>query len=145
MTKLRNIDRSLPLQLLQAWKSATNLFRPMLHSFDLTDQQWRIIRVLASQEDIETFKLSQLSMIPPPSLTRILKNLEEINLIKRDVDRNDQRKTLINLTRLGRTKYEKVAPESEKIYHLIEKKIGKQELDNLLDQLVELNRSLNND
>jgi homoprotocatechuate degradation regulator HpaR len=133
------------MQLLQAGKSATTLFRPMLHSFDLTDQQWRIIRVLASQQDIETFELSQRSMIPPPSLTRILKNLEEIGLVKRDTDQDDQRKILTNLTRIGRKKYEQVAPESEKIYHSIEKKIGKRELHELLKRLVRLNHSLNNE
>ena len=52
VSKLRNIDYSLPMQLLQATKSATALFRTMLHSHELTDQQWRIIRVLANQNNM---------------------------------------------------------------------------------------------
>ena len=70
------------MQLLQARESAMALFRPMLRTFGLTDQQWRVIRVLASHNNIEAFELSQQSMILPPSLTRILKNLEEEGLVK---------------------------------------------------------------
>ncbi|NKB35022.1 MAG: homoprotocatechuate degradation operon regulator HpaR [Pseudomonadales bacterium] len=142
MVKLRNINRSLPMQLLLARESTMSLFRPMLRSFDLTDQQWRVIRVLASQENIEAFELSQQSMILPPSLTRILKNLEGDGLVKRATDKEDQRKVLINLTAKGKRKYQQVVPESEKIYRSIEKKIGKKELDKLLKQLVSLNSSL---
>ena len=104
MAKLRNINRSLPMQLLHARESAMSLFRPMLRSFGITDQQWRVIRVLATQENVEAFELSQQSMILPPSLTRILKNLEEDGLIKRATYKQDQRKVLINLTAKGRKK-----------------------------------------
>ena len=89
MAKLRNINRSLPMQLLHARESVMSLFRPMLRSFGITDQQWRVIRVLATQENVEAFELSQQSMILPPSLTRILKNLEEDGLIKRATYKQD--------------------------------------------------------
>ena len=116
----------------------------MLRSFGLTDQQWRVLRVLASCDNIEAFELSQQSMILPPSLTRILKNLEEDRLVKRATVREDQRKVLITLTPKGSRKYEQVVPESEKIYRSIEKKLGKRELDDLLKQLLTLNKSLEN-
>ena len=109
------------MQLLHARESAMSLFRPMRRSFCITDQQWRVIRVLATQENVEAFELSQQSMILPPSLTRILKNLEEDGLIKRATYKQDQRKVLINLTAKGRKKYRQVVPESEKIYRSIEK------------------------
>tara|TARA_B100000686_G_scaffold270027_1_gene286236 strand:- start:1378 stop:1782 length:405 start_codon:yes stop_codon:yes gene_type:complete len=130
------------MQLLQARESAMALFRPMLRSFGLTDQQWRVIRVLANQCNTEAYELSQQSMILPPSLTRILKNLEEDGLVKRTPDYNDQRKVLINLTTRGRKKYEQVVPESEKVYRSIENKVGKEELNDLLRHLVALNSSL---
>ena len=144
MAKLRNINRSLPMQLLLARESTMSLFRPMLRSFGLTDQQWRVLRVLAGCDDIEAFELSQQSMILPPSLTRIVKNLEEDRLVKRTTVSADQRKVLIALTAKGRRKYKQVVPESEKIYRSIEKKLGKRELDDLLKQLLTLNKSLEN-
>ena len=144
MAKLRNINRSLPMQLLLARETTMSLFRTMLKSFGLTDQQWRVLRVLAGCDNIEAFELSQQSMILPPSLTRILKNLEEDRLVKRATVREDQRKVLITLTPIGSRKYEQVVPESEKIYRSIEKKLGKRELDDLLKQLLTLNKSLEN-
>jgi len=118
MAKLRNINRSLPMQLLLARESTMSLFRPMLRSFGLTDQQWRVLRVL--------------------------KNLEEDRLVKRTTVSEDQRKVLITLTAKGNRKYKQVVPESEKIYRSIENKLGKRELDDLLKQLVTLNKNLEN-
>ncbi|MAX07438.1 homoprotocatechuate degradation operon regulator HpaR [Gammaproteobacteria bacterium] len=145
MAKLRNINRSLPMQLLQARESTMFLFRPMLRQFGLTDQQWRVIRVLATNKQIEAFELSQQSMILPPSLTRILKNLEEKGFVKRSTDIGDQRKVLVSLSARGQKKYQQVVPASEKIYRSIERKLGKRELTGLLNQLINLNNSLENE
>ena len=142
LKELRSIDYSLPMQLLQATKSATSLFRARLHSHQLTDQQWRIIRVLAGKKNIETFELARQSMVPPPSLTRILKNFEKTELITRKSDNRDLRKTLINLTPAGWEKFDQVSPEAERIYFAIEEKVGKQELNQLLKSLQKLNTKL---
>lgn len=119
-----------------------SLFRPMLRSFGLTDQQWRVIRVLASRDKLEAYELATQSIILPPSLTRILKNLEEGGLLSRSSDPSDQRKVLISLTRKGRKVYQQVVPESEKIYRALEAKIGSAELDDFLSKLVSLNDRL---
>ena len=142
LKELRSIDYSLPMQLLQATKSATSLFRAMLHSHQLTDQQWRIIRVLAGKKNIETFELARQSMVPPPSLTRILKNFEKTRVITRKSDKRDLRKTLINLTPAGWEKFDQISPEAERIYFAIEEKVGKQELNQLLKSLQKLNTKL---
>ena len=133
------------MQLLQARESTMFLFRPMLRQFGLTDQQWRVIRVLATNKQIEAFELSQQSMILPPSLTRILKNLEEKGFVKRSPDIGDQRKVLVSLSARGQKKYQQVVPASEKIYRSIERKLGKRELTGLLNQLINLNNSLENE
>ena len=132
------------MQLLQARESTMFLFRPMLRQFGLTDQQWRVIRVLATHKQIEAFELSQQSMILPPSLTRILKNLEEKGFVKRSTDIGDQRKVLVSLSARGQKKYQQVVPASEKIYRSIERKLGKRDLTELLNQLINLNNSLEN-
>ena len=133
------------MQLLQARESTMFLFRPMLRQFGLTDQQWRVIRVLATNKQIEAFELSQQSMILPPSLTRILKNLEEKGFVKRSTDIGDQRKVLVSLSARGQKKYQQVVPASEKIYRSIERKLGKRDLTELLNQLINLNNSLENE
>ena len=81
-------------------------------------------------------------MVPPPSLTRILKNFEKTGLITRKSDKRDLRKTLINLTIAGWEKFDQVSPEAERIYFAIEEKVGKQELNQLLKSLQKLNTKL---
>ena len=83
-------------------------------------------------------------MILPPSLTRILKNLEEKGFVKRSTDIGDQRKVLVSLSARGQKKYQQVVPASEKIYRSIERKLGKRDLTELLNQLINLNNSLEN-
>ena len=77
-------------------------------------------------------------------IKKYVKNLEEDRLVKRTTVSEDQRKVLITLTAKGSRKYKQVVPESEKIYRSIEKKLGKRELDDLLKQLVTLNKNLEN-
>ena len=81
-------------------------------------------------------------MIPPPSLTRMLNNFEELGFVTRKSDSRDQRKTLVNLTSAGWKKFEQVAPEAEEIYFTIEKKVGKRELNEVLKKLQKLNANL---
>ena len=81
-------------------------------------------------------------MVPPPSLTRILKNFEKTVLITRKSYNRDLRKTLINLTPAGWKKFDQVSPEAERIYFAIEEKVGKQELNQLLKSLQKLNTKL---
>ena len=46
-----DFEHSLPMMLLRAREAVMGRFRPMLREFDLTEQQWRIIRVLAEVEE----------------------------------------------------------------------------------------------
>ena len=50
---MRDIELSLPLQLLKAREAAMARFRPMLRSHGLTEQQWRVIRVLAAADGLD--------------------------------------------------------------------------------------------
>ena len=44
---------SLTLTLLQARETAMRFFRPQLNLHDLTEQQWRVIRILRQQGELE--------------------------------------------------------------------------------------------
>jgi len=115
-----------------------NQFRPSLREHGLTEQQWRVIRVLAEQERIETSELASRSVLLAPSLTRILKRLETDGLISRETVAGDQRRSLISLTPSGRAKFSSVAPESEAIYAGIEKRVGKARLRELMVLLADI-------
>ncbi len=129
------------MALLRARESAMRLFRPMLANYDLTEQQWRVLRALtAATEPIEPRELAERTFLMPPSLSRILANLEGRRLINRTSHQVDQRRALISLSDQGRSIVGTVAPESELLYHAIEVEFGSERLQRLLDELHDLAR-----
>jgi len=116
VSELRDIQLSLPMQLLQAREAAMAHFRPMLRGHDLTEQQWRVIRVLASEASLDAGELARRSLLLAPSLSRILTHLEAQEMVVRDPDPTDQRRSVLRLTAAGRKKFAAVGPDSEALY-----------------------------
>lgn len=142
MATLRDLDHSLPLQLLKAREAAMAKFRPMLKRHGLTEQQWRVIRVLAAFEDIDATTLAQRSKLLPPSLTRILRYLEGQQMVARRADEQDQRRATFALTGQGRAKFDEVGPDSEQLYAHIEKEFGADNLTRLYTLLADFNQAM---
>ena len=117
-------------------------FRPMLRAHDLTEQQWRVIRVLASEPKMDAGELASRALLLAPSLSRILATLERIGLIKREVDKEDQRRTKLALTTAGQKKFRAVGPDSEALYGEIEARFGRDKLATLYGLLAELNEAI---
>lgn len=112
------------------------LFRPLLADHDLTEQQWRVLRALTSFDDpVDAGTLVESTFLLAPSLSRILANLADRQLVHRALDPNDQRRSLISLTAAGRALVAEVAPESEARYRSIEQGFGPDRLARLLDEL----------
>jgi homoprotocatechuate degradation regulator HpaR len=134
----RNTRRSLPIALLRARESVMENFRPMLAAHDLTEQQWRVIRILAEQDVIDASEMADKAFILAPSLTRIIRSLEERGLIEKLKDDNDGRRVLLKIAPAGLRIIEQVSPESRAIYEAIERKFGLEKLNQLLDLLDDL-------
>ncbi len=117
-------------------------FRPMLRQHDLTEQQWRVIRVLASEPLLDATELANRSMLLAPSLSRILQNLAAAGLVVRRSDPMDQRRSVLAHTARGRKKFQAVGPDSEALYGAIEARFGRQKLATLYGLLAELNDAL---
>lgn len=133
---IRPFDASLPMALLRAREASMRHFRPMLAAYDLTEQQWRVLRALtASTTPLTVGDIAERTFLLGPSLTRILANLEKRTLIDRSVASDDQRRSNLQLTNNGRALVRKVAPNSEEIYSRIEAEFGTDRLRDLLDEL----------
>ena len=140
---LRSIDLSLPMQLLRARESTMSRFRPMLRNHGLTEQQWRVVRVLAAEKQLDTGELSRLTFLLAPSLTRILKTLDQEGLVQRTPDPEDLRRVDVRLSKAGRIVYNKVSPDSERLYREIEEQFGLQKLNELYVLLKDLQVAIN--
>ncbi|AHG21071.1 homoprotocatechuate degradative operon repressor [Chania multitudinisentens RB-25] len=142
------MHESLTIALLQARETAMGFFRPILKSHNLTEQQWRIIRVLANNRSIEFHELAVATCILRPSLTGILSRMERDKLIFRLKPVNDQRKLYVSLTPQGQELYEVARHQVEQGYQEIEAAFSRQKMEQLmalLDELTKLNDELPDD
>ncbi|CDH32188.1 homoprotocatechuate degradation operon regulator HpaR [Xenorhabdus bovienii] len=131
------MHESLTIALLQARETAMGFFRPILKSYNLTEQQWRIIRVLASSRSIDFHDLACLTCILRPSLTGILTRMERDGLIFRLKPMNDQRKLYVSLTPAGQELYEQARGQVNDGYKAIEDAFSPAKLTQLLALLDE--------
>ena len=137
---MRKFDQSLPMALLRARELAMGYFRPMLNEHGLTEQQWRVIRVLEEYGGLEFHELSRIALIQPPSLTGILTRLERADLVRRTRSSSDQRRLHLSLTRAGRRRFETVSGEAEQRYGQMEQHLGAAKLRSLMSILREFDR-----
>ena len=139
---MRDFSRSLPMSLLRAREAVMRQFRPSLREHGLTEQQWRILRALASIEAAEVTELARTAFLLGPSLSRILRDLEARNLIERKTAKTDQRRSMVSISPKGVKLMASVAPTSEAIYAAITRRYGVRKLAELQQMLGELEQSL---
>jgi homoprotocatechuate degradation regulator HpaR len=139
---MRDFSRSLPMALLRARESVMRHFRPSLRAHGLTEQQWRILRALASIDDIEVTELARVAYLLGPSLSRILRDLETRRLIERRVVKADLRRSMVSITANGLRLIKAVAPSSEAIYAELTRRFGARSLADLQEMLHRLEVSL---
>lgn len=143
VVKLRSFSKSLPMSLLLAREAVMQRFRSSLHLFNITEQQWRVLRALNTVPEIEVTALAKATYLLAPSLSRILKDLEARRLIVRKSAARDMRKSLIAISPEGVKLIEAVAPYSEEIYREITANFGEEKLAQLQELLKELTRVTN--
>lgn len=131
-------EKSLPIMLLRAREEVMKRFRPMLKAHDLSEQQWRVLRVLREQGPSEPTVLAEQSVILTPSLTRILQNLETRGLVERKRHTEDGRRQVAALTKPGRELIETITPQSAAIYAKLEQDFGKDDTHKLMQLLRQL-------
>lgn len=131
----QNTRRSLPMSLLRAREAVMAQFRPILAQHGVSEQQWRVIRVLGEQSPLDATELAERASILAPSLTRIIKALEERKLITRGKVEGDGRRVMLAIAPKGQVLIAEVAPESSAIYDEVQKRIGHERYEQLLDLL----------
>lgn len=131
--------RNLPMMLLQARETLLQHFRPIFHRFGLTEQQWRILRVVSDHDRLEQHEISSLCQISGPSLSNILSRLEEVGYVTRERSREDQRKVFVALAGKGHALVREVAPSVDACYRDLERVVG---VDLMASLIVVLDRLL---
>ena len=99
--KLPLTSRSLPIALLRARERVMGPIRGELANVGVTEQQWRVLRVLREEGPREPTLIAERACLLLPSLTRILKKLEDKKLILRRIDLNDSRRQIVEISEYG--------------------------------------------
>jgi homoprotocatechuate degradation regulator HpaR len=135
----RSFDRSLPMLLMRAREAVLQRFRPHLRRHDITEQQWRVLRVLAEQERVEMLELAQRCNIQPPSLSRTIPLLARRGFVRRGYGSEDQRRVVVRLTPKGQELIRVMQAESERVNARLQAEIGagrQADLYQLLEELI---------
>jgi homoprotocatechuate degradation regulator HpaR len=139
------VHRNLPRLLLQAREAVMAHTRPSLREHGLSDQQWRVLRVLGEHAHerggIETGRVAREAYLLGPSLTGVLSRMERDGLIERERCPQDARRTVVRATALGLDKVQALSKSIEAHYQWMEQQLGKDKLGQLyalLDEVIAL-------
>ncbi|MDR8369160.1 homoprotocatechuate degradation operon regulator HpaR [Pseudomonas lactis] len=130
--------QSLTLALLQAREAAMSFFRPSLNEHGLTEQQWRIIRILEQHGELEIYQLAELACILKPSMTGVLVRMEAAGMVHRRKAEQDQRRVLITLADKGKESFESMSQCMEANYQRLQDQLGAEKFQTLLGLLDDL-------
>jgi len=128
-------SHSLPMLLYAALDAVMPRFRLIFKEFGLTEQQWRILRVLWDIEEISHSELAVLTLISPPSLVGILDRLQSMELIERRRSATDRRVVYIATSEQGRELRDQIMPAVQQSYFELRDSIDDDVWRNLLDGL----------
>ncbi|MCP3972598.1 MAG: homoprotocatechuate degradation operon regulator HpaR [Rhodobacteraceae bacterium] len=136
--RMRATSRSLPIALLRARDRVMGPIRAMLADAGVTEQQWRVLRVLAEQGPADATEIARQACLLMPSLTRIIQGLEKRAYCTRSPHPTDRRRFVIEITGTGRELIERNIPQSTRIFAELEAEFGKERIEALLDMLNDL-------
>lgn len=126
---------SLPILLQKARESVVLAARQTLSNFDLTEQQWRVIRTTFLNGELNAQTLASQSAILGPSLSRILNRLEQDGILLRKVSPGDQRELVISLSAKGKRLHQKVQPKVQANYDALSSKLSNSKISQLVGLL----------
>lgn len=142
MTKnLLSTSRSLPIALLRARERVMGPIRGMLADVGVTEQQWRVLRVLHETGPMDPTRIAEQACLLLPSLTRILQKLDDKALIRRKPDKSDKRKQIVQISAGGAALIEANFDTSVALMEKVRDQMGPDRYEALLDLLNELDAS----
>jgi homoprotocatechuate degradation regulator HpaR len=138
----RIYEGSLIIELLRLRDSMRLFFRPALRAHGLTDQSWRIVKVLGERGPLEMTSLGVAAVIPMASASRIVTRMARGGVVKRLPNKVDRRQVLVELTAKGRRLHADVAPQIRQVYAELGEKLAPDALEQLHDVVSQLNGQL---
>ncbi len=140
--KIPPFDQSIAAIVLGTKESIIAPMRPKLREYNITEPQWRVMRVINDRGATDATGLAEVGLLHAPSVTRILNDLEERKLVVREPDANDRRRTLVALSPEGREIVRVVSRQVVRIMREYSDRFGAQRLEKLVNEMKALSAAI---
>lgn len=140
--KLPPFEQTIGAVLLEAKEAVIVPLRPILREYNVTEPQWRVLRVISDRAETDATGISDVGLLRAPSVTRILQELEARKLIAREVDEHDRRRALVVLSAEGREIVKVISRRMVQILREYSNRFGRERLDRLTDELRALSAAI---
>jgi len=137
-TPLRQTNRSLPIALLRARETVMGPVREMLAGTPVNEQKWRVLRVLEEGGAQDQNTIAQKACLLLPSLTRILRAMEDDALVSRREDPSDRRRSIVQIEAAGRAILRERGEQAAELVTQLRAQYGEAKFEQLLDLLEDL-------
>ena len=133
--KLPRCEQTISAVLIGAKEAVLAPMRPKLREYNITEPQWRVLRVINDRGATDASGLAEVGLLHAPSVTRILKELEARGLLVRETDPEDRRRTLAALTPEGRELFKIISRDVLRVMGEYADRFGQDRMDRLLTEL----------
>ena len=138
--RLPSTRRSLPIALMRSREKVMGPIRDMLKVSGITEQQWRVLRVLSESGAQDLTQISLKASLLMPSLSRIIKKLREEGLIISQTNDEDRRRQIVRIGTKGQKIIDDNLPQAMKIAEELQQHLGLERHEQLLDLLETLEK-----
>lgn len=116
---MTEISKSIGFLLAKAYQRACALYKEKFGSYDLTPQQFGLLRFLWEEDGITQVELSSRSQIDRTTIGGLIDRLEQSGLLKRLPHPEDRRAYRISLTETGKRLEPELTPLAEELHRAI--------------------------
>jgi len=112
--------------------------RDMLRASGLTEQQWRVLRILSEFGPQDLTEIARQACLLMPSLSRIIRSLAQNGLVIRASDTKDRRRQTVVISPTGQHLIDDNLVQATQIAANYRNQLGAERYELLLDLLTEL-------
>ena len=136
--QLPSTRRSLPIALMRSREKVMAPIRDMLRASGLTEQQWRVLRILSEFGPQDLTEIARQACLLMPSLSRIIRSLAQNGLVIRASDTKDRRRQTVVISPAGQHLIDDNLVQATQIAANYRNQLGAERYELLLDLLTEL-------
>ncbi|MEV4453724.1 MarR family winged helix-turn-helix transcriptional regulator [Streptomyces mirabilis] len=126
--------------LTRAERLSVRRVQSVLDEFDCSVEAWRVLDLLSDGQGHNMTALADRAFLPAPSLTKLIDQLVDQNLVFRRVDPADRRRVLAHLTPRGMQRWQLLVREVRSDWSELEPLLTEEDgahLETLLDRLAD--------